>query len=398
MAIATNQQITNYYDSYCDKEVIFSREILHTLRVAPREIYIKCGGNQWPCIINSTSLLAAKIILGKTGGAFTAITQKNAPQVSLRFCFFIDKGAETMSFFIAGKVTNTAQYTDSKDLAVVTLTYTQRPPDDFIVKIGTLIEANINFIKRREERIVMTSEARYRLGIEKEDTIIYVQNVPRKCILRDLSFSGAKVVLLGVPKFVSGKETVLRIVFDDPAETLDIRGSIVGADFAEGRQDVHVVQEEVGNGQPDQAQAHDHHAHDAASGERRLEGGTRVLRRCEGRTSVRVGRDVHPDVPGRGAAECTQHEGEGRPEPKHPPQQQGDDADEGRQPGVLLLEERHGPPVDDRRELDDTVVLDLSLTELLEHHPRIAACYDAKNKGNEHKNQPHSIKPPHNSR
>ena len=238
MAIATNQQITNYYDSYCDKEVIFSREILHTLRVAPREIYIKCGGNQWPCIINSTSLLAAKIILGKTGGAFTAITQKNAPPVSLRFCFFIDKGAETMSFFIAGKVTNTAQYTDSKDLAVVTLTYTQRPPDDFIVKIGTLIEANINFIKRREERIVMTSEARYRLGIEKEDTIIYVQNVPRKCILRDLSFSGAKVVLLGVPKFVSGKETVLRIVFDDPAETLDIRGSIVGADFAEGRQDI----------------------------------------------------------------------------------------------------------------------------------------------------------------
>ena len=238
MAIATNQQITNYYDSYCDKEVIFSREILHTLRVAPREIYIKCGGNQWPCIINSTSLLAAKIILDKTGGAFTAITQKNAPPVSLRFCFFIDKGSETMSFFITGKVTNTAQYTDSKDLAVVTLTYTQRPPDDFIVKIGTLIEANINFIKRREERIVMTSEARYRLGIEKEDTIIYVQNVPRKCILRDLSFSGAKVVLLGVPKFVSGKETVLRIVFDDPAETLDIRGSIVGADFAEGRQDI----------------------------------------------------------------------------------------------------------------------------------------------------------------
>ena len=238
MAIATNQQITNYYDSYSDKEVIFSREILHTLRVAPRQIYIKCGGNQWPCIINSTSLLAAKIILDKTGSAFTAITQKNTPPVSLRFCFFIDKGSETMSFFITGKVTNTAQYADSKDLAVVTLTYTQRPPDDFIVKIGALIEADINFIQRKEERIVMTSEARYRLGIEKEDTIIYVQNVPRKCILRDLSFSGAKVVLLGVPKFVSGKETVLRIIFDDPPETLDIRGSIIHADFAEGRQDI----------------------------------------------------------------------------------------------------------------------------------------------------------------
>lgn len=238
MAIATNRQITNYYNSYSDKEVIFSREILHTLRVAPREIYIKCGGGQWPCIINSTSFLAAKIILGRAGGAFMTITQKDAPPVNLRFCFFIDKGTETMSFFITGRVTEVAQYMDSKELVVVTLTYTQRPPDDFIVKIGTLIEANVNFIKRKEERIIMTSEARHRLGIEKENTLIYVQNVPRKCILRDLSFSGAKVVLLGVPKFLNGKETVLRIAFDDPAETLDIRGTIVGAAFAEGRQDI----------------------------------------------------------------------------------------------------------------------------------------------------------------
>ena len=238
MAIATNQQIAHYYDSYSDKEVIFTREILHTLRIAPREIYIKCGGNQWPCIINSTSFKSAKVILGRAGGAFALITRKNAPPINLRFCFFIDKGTETMSFFIAGKVTDVAQYADSKDLAVVTLTYTQRPPDDFIVKIGALIEADINFIQRKEERIVMTGEARHRLGIEKEDTIVYVQNVPRKCILRDLSFSGAKILLLGVPKFVSGKKTVLRIGFDDPVETVDIRGAIVSADFAEGRQGI----------------------------------------------------------------------------------------------------------------------------------------------------------------
>jgi len=103
MAIATNQQIAHYYDSYSDKEVIFTREILHTLRIAPREIYIKCGGNQWPCIINSTSLKSAKVILGRAGGAFALITRKNAPPINLRFCFFIDKGTETMSFFIAGK-------------------------------------------------------------------------------------------------------------------------------------------------------------------------------------------------------------------------------------------------------------------------------------------------------
>jgi hypothetical protein len=237
MGIATNQQISNYYDFYRDKEIIFSKDILRSLRIDPRQIYIKCNGAQWPCIINSTSFQMAKIILGTKGGAFAQITKKDALPVSLRFCF-IEPDNEPLSFFIAGKVSEVTPYMNSQELAIITLTYTQRPPDDLILKLGTLIETNINFVQRKEERIIINGDTKHKLNIEREESIIYIQNVPRRCILRDLSFSGAKIILLGLSKFICDKDAILRIQFSDPIETVDIKGTVINADVIEGRQDI----------------------------------------------------------------------------------------------------------------------------------------------------------------
>ncbi|MBQ9238036.1 MAG: PilZ domain-containing protein [Treponema sp.] len=240
MAIATSQQIVNYYDLYRDKEIVFSKEILHSLRVDPRQIYVKCNGGQWPCIINSTSFQMAKIIIGTKGGAFQEITKRDAPTIQLRYCF-IDPDNTPVIFFVSGKMSNVTPYMNSQDLAIVTISFTQRPPDDLIVKIGSLIEASVNSVNRREDRIVITPVSLRKLNIEREETIIYVQGVPRRCILRDLSFCGAKVILLGLVKFLTQKEIILRISFMDPVETIDIKGTIVAAEAIEGRQDIAAV-------------------------------------------------------------------------------------------------------------------------------------------------------------
>ena len=54
----------------------------------PRQIYLKCAGSQWPCIINSTSFAEAKVIIGTKGGAFQQIAQIKSPSVNIRFCFY----------------------------------------------------------------------------------------------------------------------------------------------------------------------------------------------------------------------------------------------------------------------------------------------------------------------
>ncbi|MBQ1983014.1 MAG: pilus assembly protein PilZ, partial [Spirochaetaceae bacterium] len=205
MGVTTSQQLTRYYELYRDTEITFTKEVIRTLHLDPRQIYIKCSGSQWPCIINSTSLMAARVIIGTKGGAYSAIaSDKNKSPINLKFCFS-PPGSQPIMFFITARVSDISPYMDSTDLAVVTLTFTQRPPDDFIEIIGKLIEANTNAVRRREERIVITEDSKRRLGIMKEETIIQIQNVPRHCILRDLSFSGAKVVLMGLAMFVKDK-------------------------------------------------------------------------------------------------------------------------------------------------------------------------------------------------
>lgn len=236
MGTATTQQITNYYDMYRDKEITFTKEIIKTLNMDPRQIYIKCSGSQWPCIINSTSFLSARIIIGAKGGAFSQLSKENTA-ASLRFCF-IQPNGQPLCFFVNTKVTSVAPYATSTDLAMITLTFTQRPPDDLIEIIGRLLEANINAIRRKEERIIISEDAKRKLQLLKEETLVFIQNVPRHCIIRDLSFSGTKIIILGLAKFLVEKEVIIRLDFEDTHEPVGIKGKIVGAETIEGRKDL----------------------------------------------------------------------------------------------------------------------------------------------------------------
>lgn len=237
MGIITSQQLQNYYDFYRDKEVTYTKEVLRTFAVDPRQIYVKCNGAQWPCIINSTSFQIARIIVGTKGGAYAAMAKKDPPPVSLRF-YFIQQHDQPISFFVTGRITDISPYMNSTELAVITLTFTQRPPDDLIEKIGSMLEANSNAIRRKDERIIITDDAKRRMNMTRDETIIFIQNVPRRCILRDISFSGAKVILLGIEKFIQGKETILRIHFDEPDEIIQLAGHVVKTSPVEGRPEI----------------------------------------------------------------------------------------------------------------------------------------------------------------
>ena len=237
MGLATAQVLQRYYDQYRDTEITFSKDIIRALGLDPRQIYIKCNRGQWPCIINSTSFLQAKIIVGAKGGAYQALADKATSGINLRFCFFQAEN-NVMSFFVAGHVTNIVPYMNSNELAVITISFSQRPPDDLIEAVGQLLEANSNAIRRREERILIDENSKRKLGLIREEAIVSIQNVPRHCIVRNLSFSGAKIILLGLSQFLANKPVQLRLEFEDPDEVLTLSGVIVSSEGIEGRKDI----------------------------------------------------------------------------------------------------------------------------------------------------------------
>lgn len=243
MGVTTSQQLNKYYDLFRDTEIPFTKDVILTLKMDPRQVYIKCNAGQWPCIVNSTSFQLARIIVGIKGGAFQELSQEaKKPEdqkrvFQIRFCFY-DVNNQPINFFVSGKVGAIATYMQSKDLVIVTLNFTQRPPDDLIEPVGRLLEANANALRRREERISINADSMRKLSLTKEETFVLIDEVPRKCIIRDLSFSGAKVILLGVEKFLTNKNTVLNLDFEDPVEKVAVPGTIVSADLVEGRKDI----------------------------------------------------------------------------------------------------------------------------------------------------------------
>lgn len=238
MATSLNaRQLAKYYDDYKDTEITFTKDILRTLAMDPRQIYIKCAGNQWPCILNSTSFTKAKIIIGTKGGAYQQLQQNKDQNLNLRFSFYTPDG-QLKGFFTTGKATETTSYMNSNDLAIVTITYSQRPPDDLIDMVGHLLDANTNAVRRKEDRIVINADTCRKLGLPREETIITIQGVPRHCILRDISFGGTKVILLGLSQFLMNKEVTLRLEFEEPHEIIQLKGLILGTSPIEGRKDM----------------------------------------------------------------------------------------------------------------------------------------------------------------
>jgi hypothetical protein len=224
MANATSQLLARYYENYQNTEIIFTSEVVQTLNLNPRQIFIKCVDSQWPCIINSSSLSTARIIIGTKSGAFNLLqTEKGV--VSLRFSF-LQHRESPISFFVSAKVADIAPYSESEELVIISLNFTQRPPDDLIEILGQYTDAEINAAKQQGARIPVTQDAMRKLGLATDEIIIILQGETTRCMLRDLAFGGARVLLLGIHRQLTTKNALIRLEFDDMEKPLNLPGMI----------------------------------------------------------------------------------------------------------------------------------------------------------------------------
>jgi hypothetical protein len=237
MGIVTSQKISAYYERFKNISVTFTKEIIQVTGLLTQQIHLKCGNDFWPCVVYSASFEGAKVVANiKTG--LVAKLQAANNFVNLRFCFKPPGESNTVTFFVAARVLATAQYGSSQDVNIFTLQFSNRPPDDFIEIMGRVLDANINSAKRKDTRIPLTPDNLRKLNMLSTETSILIQGVPRRCILRDISFSGTKLIMMGVAKFLIDKEAVLRIDFNDPREVFTIKGMIVRAEVVEGKKEM----------------------------------------------------------------------------------------------------------------------------------------------------------------
>jgi hypothetical protein len=237
MSVLTKQKIASYYDRYKGIDVTFTKEIIQVTGLITQQVLIKCVGDFWPCVVYSSSFEGAKVVANIKSGLTEKLQQANN-SISLRLCFRSPDSGQPVTFFVTARVAGYTTYGGSTDTALFNLQFTQRPPDDLIEIMGRVLDANINSSKRKDERVLLTADSLRKLRFLSKDTAAFIEGVPRRCILRDISFSGAKIIMMGVAKFLVDRDTALRLDFDDPRESFLVRGKFVRAETVEGRKEL----------------------------------------------------------------------------------------------------------------------------------------------------------------
>jgi len=237
MGVLTSQKIATYYDRFKDIDVTFTKDMIQVTGLLTQQIHLKCGNDFWPCVVYSASFSGAKVVANiKTGLLAKLMTVNNF--TNLRFCFKPPGETNTVTFFVAARVLSSAPYGNSQDVHMFTIQFSNRPPDDFIEIIGRVLDANVNSAKRKDARIPLTADNIRKLNILSAESAVFIQGVPRRCILRDLSFSGSKIIMMGVAKFLVDKEGAVRVDFNDPRESFTIKGKFIRAENVEGKKEM----------------------------------------------------------------------------------------------------------------------------------------------------------------
>jgi len=237
MGVLLSQKISEYYERFKDIDVTFTKEIIQVTGLLTQQVHLKCGNDFWPCVVYTASFEGAKVVANVKTGLLGKLQATNN-FVNLRLSFKPFGEINAVTFFIAGRVLASAPYGNSQDVNMFTVQFSNRPPDDFIEIIGRVLDANVNSAKRKDARIPLTADNLRKLNILSTESAVFIERVPRKCILRDLSFSGSKIIMMGVAKFLLNKDAALRVDFNDPREVYTIKGKFVRAEEVEGKKEM----------------------------------------------------------------------------------------------------------------------------------------------------------------
>ena len=240
MSITTSQQINRYFDLYKDAEITFNTQVIQVLGLLVKQLYLKCASYMYPCLLYSSSMVGAKVIAHLRPAALQNLRNANN-LVSLHVAFKIKDKVDPLSLFISVKLISSTPYNqENPDMFILSLAYTQKPPDDLIEILGKLLEANINAKRRKEARILITPESLKVIGLNSRESLVTIGREPRKCLIRDLSFSGAKILFMGQIKELVGQETVLEIPLKDQ-EPIKIPGVIIRYEEVQDRNDIAAI-------------------------------------------------------------------------------------------------------------------------------------------------------------
>lgn len=241
MSLVSQHKLNILFEKYRDREIAFTKSMMHLTRLDPANIYVKVKSTVIHCIIYSCSMKSVKVIVNLSQDDFAQIqTAKNL--VNIRFSFKPKASAKRQDpivFFIPSLVKGFNKFEiNKKNAFLISADFVQKPPDDLIEILGRTIEVAENFEKRKNIRIPINDTIIKEIGFVSGKVVSIIDNIKRPSIIKNISSGGCLIILSCVPKFLVGKDISIQLVHKDSMSIVVLYGKVLRFESIENRTDI----------------------------------------------------------------------------------------------------------------------------------------------------------------
>jgi hypothetical protein len=234
----TAQHLARLYEEFSETEVTFNSQVIIESGLITSDVRLTVGSQHLSCVLYACSMKGARVI-AEIGQSTSDLLAHNNASASLRLGFRQANEKSPVSFFVPCRVESYSEYNAQKQhMRFVALEFTQKPSDALVGILGSLLEIKANALRRRDQRIVLTPENMKKIGLESRESCVAIEGSSRRCLVRDLSFGGAKVLLsmLGLPQ--GPHKVLLKLQKCEVRDETVLDGSIVRMEDVEGHEDL----------------------------------------------------------------------------------------------------------------------------------------------------------------
>lgn len=189
-----------------EHDVLFTRGVLSFLGLAPKNIMLKCGPYRFVSVLQVANLQRIQFITPDSGLLTDALEKYNY-KVSIRFVF-VDSNHKPLN--VPGVFIKMIPYPPNKKYQLAEIQLDNPLPEEYCDMIESIIEINRMARSRTEPRIMFTKNDTDCFGLNAAASFIKIGLQTARCYLRDLSPSGAGIILMGDKLFE--KDQVLRLL------------------------------------------------------------------------------------------------------------------------------------------------------------------------------------------
>jgi hypothetical protein len=234
----TSQHLSQFYDLYRDTEVTFNSQFIIESGLITSDVYLTIGSVHVACVLYACSMKGARVIAEVSPDLRNDLT-RSSNMTSLHLGFHQAQDPLPTAFFVSAHVESLSAYHPQKpQMQFITLEFTQKPSDILIGILGSMLEINSNALRRRDERIVLTPDVMKRIGLPSKESCIAIGGASRRCIVRDLSFGGAKILMSAQATPQGEEKVLLKLARCELKDDTVLNGSVVRVEDIEGRNDL----------------------------------------------------------------------------------------------------------------------------------------------------------------